>query len=67
MNKQDVEDQLVKYSDTYVAFVGDIRHVIATGTTMSAVYKQLKEKKITNATITYIPPVDRVLSLGEHS
>jgi hypothetical protein len=62
MKKQDREQQLVEYSDTYVAFVGDIRHVVTTGSTMSEVYKQLKDKNITNATITYIPPVDKSVS-----
>jgi hypothetical protein len=67
MKKQDIDAQFVKYSNTSVAFVGDIRHVIATGATMSEVYKKLKDKQITNATITYIPPVDKVLSLDATS
>jgi hypothetical protein len=57
MKQQDVQ-HFITYSDKYVAFIGDIMHVIASGTSMSEVYKKLKEKKITDATITYIPPVD---------
>ena len=60
--KQQDPQQLVKYSDKYVAFVGDILHVIASGTSMTEVHNQLKEKKITDATITYIPPVDKSFS-----
>jgi hypothetical protein len=62
MNKQDIDQQLLKYSDKYVGFIGDIRNVVATGSTMTEVYKQLKEKQITNATITYIPPVEKSVS-----
>jgi hypothetical protein len=51
--------QLVKYSDKYIAFVGDILHVIASGTSMTEVHNKLKEQNITDATITYIPPVDK--------
>jgi hypothetical protein len=61
MKQQDLQ-QLVQYSDKYVAFVGDILHVIASGNSMSEVYNKLKEKKITDATITYIPPADKSFS-----
>jgi hypothetical protein len=54
--------QLVKYSDKYIAFVGDILHVIASGTSMTEVHNKLKEQNITDATITYIPPVDKSFS-----
>jgi hypothetical protein len=47
-----------------VAFVGDILHVIASGTSLTEVHTQLKEKKITDATITYIPPVAKSLTLS---
>jgi hypothetical protein len=63
MKRQDLR-HLVNYSDKYVAFVGDILHVIASGTSMSEVYKKLKEKKISDATITYIPPLDKSLTLS---
>jgi hypothetical protein len=59
MKQQDAQ-HFIKYSDQYVAFIGDIMHVIASGTSMSEVYKKLKEQKITDATITYIPPVSSV-------
>jgi hypothetical protein len=62
MKQQDLQ-ALAKYSDTYVAFVGDIRHVVASGSSMTEVSTQLKAKHITAATITYIPPVDKVLTL----
>jgi hypothetical protein len=61
MNQQNVH-QLAKYSDQYVAFIGDISHVIASGTSLTDVQNQLKAKKITQATITYIPPVDKSFS-----
>jgi hypothetical protein len=63
MKQQDLQ-QLAKYSDKYVAFVGDILHVKAVGTSMTEVHNQLKEKKITNATITYIPPVAKSVTLS---
>jgi hypothetical protein len=63
MKQQDVQ-QLAKYSDKYIAFVGDILHVKAVGKTMTEVYNKLKAKKITDATITYIPPVDKTLTLS---
>jgi hypothetical protein len=66
MKQQDLH-QLVKYSDKYVAFVGNIRHVKAVGTSMSEVYQKLKEKKITDATITYIPPVDKSVAFASSS
>jgi Family of unknown function (DUF5678) len=58
MKQQDVQ-HFVKYSDKYVAYVGDILHVIASGTSMTEVHNKLKEQNITEATITYIPPVDK--------
>jgi hypothetical protein len=61
MKQQDIQ-HFVKYSDKYVAYVGDILHVIASGTSMTEVHNILKEKKITDATITYIPPVDKSFS-----
>jgi hypothetical protein len=62
--KQQGVQHFVKYSDKYVAFVGDILHIKASGTSMTEVYKQLKAKNITDATITYIPPVDKSLTLS---
>jgi hypothetical protein len=61
MKQQDVH-HFVKYSDKYVAYIGDILHVIASGTSLTEVHNILKEKKITDATITYIPPVDKSFS-----
>jgi len=48
--------QLLKYSDRYVAYVGKYLNIIASGKTMNEVEKKLKNKKIKDATITYIPP-----------
>jgi hypothetical protein len=42
MKQQDVQ-HFIKYSDKYVAFVRDIRHVIASGTSMTEVYNKLKK------------------------
>jgi hypothetical protein len=61
MKQQDLQ-QLLKYSDKYVAFVGDILHVKAVGKTMTEVQNKLEEQNITKATITYIPPVDKSFS-----
>lgn len=58
MNKKIVE-KLIKYSDEYVAFIGDYMNIIASGKSMSEVEKQLKNKHIKDATITYIPPLDK--------
>jgi hypothetical protein len=66
MKQQDLK-QLANYSDKYVAFVGDILHVIASGTSTGEVYKKLKAEKITAATITYIPPVAKPLTLSTPS
>jgi hypothetical protein len=60
--KQPDLKQFIKYSDKYVAFVGDILHVKAVGKTMTEVYNKLKKQNITDATITYIPPVDKSFS-----
>jgi hypothetical protein len=65
MKQQDLQ-QLAKYSDKYVAFVGDILHVITSGTSMTEVYNKLKEKKITDATITYILPAEKSVSFVSH-
>jgi hypothetical protein len=64
MNQQYVQ-YFVKYSDQYVAFVGNSRDVIASGKSMHEVYNKLKEKKITEATITYIPPVDKSIAFTD--
>jgi hypothetical protein len=61
MKQQDLQ-QLAQYSDQYIAFVGDILHVIASGTSLTEVHNQLKEKNVTKATITYIPPVDKAFT-----
>jgi hypothetical protein len=62
--KQQDPQQLAQYSDTYIAFVGDILHVKAAGRTLAELHNKLKEKNITQATITYIPPVDKTLTLS---
>jgi hypothetical protein len=61
MKQQDVQ-HFVKYSDKYVAYVGDILHVIASGTSLTEVQNKLTEQNITKATIAYIPPVDKSFS-----
>ncbi len=58
MSNKDLK-QLLKYSDKYVAYVGKYLNIIASGKNMIDVEKQLKNKKIKDATITYIPPSDR--------
>jgi hypothetical protein len=60
--KQQDPQQLAKYSDKYIAFVGDILHVKAAGKTLAELHNKLKEQNITQATITYIPPVDKAFS-----
>jgi hypothetical protein len=60
--RQQNSQELAKYSDKYIAFVGDILHVKAAGKTLTELHDKLKEKNITKATITYIPPVDKAFS-----
>jgi hypoxanthine-guanine phosphoribosyltransferase len=60
--KQQDPQQLAKYSDKYIAFVDDILHVKAAGKTLTELHNKLKEQNITEATITYIPPVDKAFS-----
>jgi hypothetical protein len=60
--KQHGVHHFVKYSDKYVAYVGDIFHVLASGSSMAEVQNKLTEQNITKATITYIPPVDKSFS-----
>ncbi len=61
MKKEDVKI-LKKYSDKYVAYVGKFLNILASGTTIKEVEKELKKKKIEKATITYISPVDKAFS-----
>lgn len=64
MKQQDLL-QLAKYSDKYVAYVGDILHVVASGASMSEVQNILQANKITVATITYIPPVHSAITFTD--
>lgn len=61
MSDKDLK-QLLKYSDKYVAYVGKFLNIIASGDTMAEVEKKLINKKIKDATITYIPPSNRSFS-----
>lgn len=54
--------QLIRYSDKYVAYVGKFLNIIASGNTMNEVEKKLLNKKIKDATITYIPPKDKAFT-----
>lgn len=54
--------QLIKYSDKYVAYVGKFLNIIAYGNTMNEVEKKLRNRKIKDATITYIPPKDKAFT-----
>lgn len=61
MNKNDLK-KFAKYSDKYVAYIGDFLNIIASGKSIHDVEKQLRVKKIKDATITYIPPVDKAFT-----
>lgn len=61
MKKNDLEI-LKKYSDKYIAYAGKFLNILASGRTMRDVEIQLKKKKITDATITYIPPANKSFS-----
>jgi hypothetical protein len=61
MKKQNTEI-LLQYSDKYIAYIDDIEQIIASGNTMIEVDKQLKKNNVKQATITYIPPVDKSFS-----
>ena len=53
---------LENYSDKYIAYSGEILNILASGSTMKDVELKLKKKNITEATITYIPPVNKSFS-----
>lgn len=61
MKKNDFEI-LIQYSDKYIAYVDRMFNILASGSTISEVEEQLTKKDITDATITYIPPVDKSFS-----
>lgn len=61
MSDKDLK-QLLKYSDKYVAYVGKFLNIIASGDTMNDVERKLINKKIKDATITYIPPSNKSFS-----
>ena len=61
MKREDIKI-LKKYSDQYIAYVGKFLNIQAFGTTIKEVEKELKKKKIEDATITYISPVDKSFS-----
>ncbi len=61
MHKNDLKI-LAKYSDKYIAYTGKILNILASGSTMQAVEKELKKKNISTATITYMPPVNKSFS-----
>jgi hypothetical protein len=63
MKQHDV-NHFVKCSDKYVAYVGDILHVIASGTSMTEVQNKLTAQHVTKATITYIPPIEKSVTLS---
>ena len=62
INKKNDLEVLAKYSDKYIAYSGKVFNVLASGSTMLAVEKELKKKKISKATITYIPPANKSFS-----
>ena len=61
MKKSDLEI-LTSYSDQYIAYAGKILNILASGSTIKDVEKKLKRKKISKATITYIPPANKSFS-----
>lgn len=65
--KQNDLERLAKYSDKYVAYAGKLLNVLAFGSTIKDVEKKLKAKKISKATITYIPPINKSFSPYAHS
>ncbi|QQG40830.1 MAG: hypothetical protein HYV37_00715 [Candidatus Levyibacteriota bacterium] len=61
MKKIDAK-KLIKYEDQYVAFKGDKSSVLAFGITIKELEKKLDKLEITNAIISYIPPIGKSLS-----
>jgi hypothetical protein len=61
MNDQSLE-QLLKYSDKYIAYVDEYLNIIASGKSIGDVENQLKDKGVKDATITYIPPVNKTFT-----
>lgn len=66
MKKSDLEI-LKSYGDQYIAYAGKILNILASGSTIKDVEKELKKKKIIDATITYIPPTNKVFSPYAHN
>lgn len=58
MSKKEIKI-LLKYSDMYIAYAGKLLNILASGSSMTEVEKKLKKKNISDAIITYIPPVDK--------
>lgn len=61
MKNEDLK-KLAKYSDQYIAFVDNMLNIMAYGKSMNDVVRQLKSKKIENATISYISPINKSFS-----
>lgn len=61
MKKIDVKI-LSRFSDKYVAYVDGIVNILASASTIKDLEQKLKKKKISNATITYIPPANKSFS-----
>lgn len=61
MNK-DLLKTLRKYGDKYIAYTGNIINILAFGSTIKEVESKLKKKRISDATITYIPPANKSFS-----
>lgn len=65
LTKSEIEI-LAHYSDTYIAYSSKMLNIIDSGSTMKELEKKLISKNITDAIITYIPPVEKAFSEFAH-
>lgn len=61
MNKKELQ-VIMENSDRYIAYAGKIVNILASGKSLKDVENQLAKSKIKEATITYIPPLDKSFS-----
>lgn len=56
-------EELAKHSDKYIGVSEDDSKVLASSKTINGVMKKLEKLNNKNASIMYIPPVDKILTL----
>ncbi len=64
--KQVSIEELAKYSDRYIGLTRDRTKIVASGKTIKILIKKLDKLGDKDAVITYIPPIDKALTLIWH-